>query len=111
MTRPAVPLEVRHAGHLQGPDIMDTRSLGGMFGGRTTIGSAQVSVTVSCAYVGSDSLIFPALEVGSVGLAVQTGGGIAVNSIVDGISFALARPTGVGVPWNDVVMWTMIRGS
>jgi hypothetical protein len=81
------------------------------FVGRTTIDSGSTSVTVSTALVQADSLILKTVEVGSVGLAANSGGGIVVNSIVAGVSFAFARPTGVAVPWDDTVMWELIKSG
>lgn len=80
------------------------------FAGRTVIQSGSVFVTVSTSLVKSDSIILPGIEVGSVGVAVNSGaslGKVVVNSIVDGTSFAFARPSGVAVDWDDTVMWLM----
>ena len=48
---------------------------------------------------------------GSVGLAASSGGAIVVNSIVDGVSFAFARSMGFAVPWDETIMWELMRTS
>jgi len=79
--------------------------------GRTTLSSGSSSVTVSTALVNSDSLILKCSEVASVGVGANSGGAILVNSIVSATSFAFARATGTAAPWDETVMWMLIRTS
>ena len=81
------------------------------FGGRTDLGSGQASVTLSTTMVHSDSLIMFGTECSSVGIVVGSHGYVCVNSIVDGVSFAFARSTNVGVPFDETVMWEIKRQS
>ena len=79
--------------------------------GRTTLASGSATVTVSTAIVQSDSIIQFATEVGTVGVGANSGANVVVNSIVDAISFAFARATGIAVDWDETVMWQLLRTS
>lgn len=101
---------------LFGPRQLGQRSIplshaavSGMFAGLTTINSGSSSVTVSTAVVTSGSLIMYGTNPSSIG--PNSGGGIAVSSVVDGVSFAFARPTGNAVAWDETVMWEIVRTS
>lgn len=99
-------------GHLRGPLNLAPGSGASLFGGRTTINSGSASVTVSTTNVKSDSIILGTVEVGSVGVLVNSGGGqIVVNSIVQGTSFAFARADGDAVSWDDTIMWMLMNTS
>ena len=82
---------------------------GRAFCGRTTLGSGSASVTVSTGVINSNSMFRLASIVGSTALGANSGGGVVVNSIVSGVSFALARPTGTAVAWSDIVSWEIVR--
>lgn len=105
------PIEQLSGAHFLYPPLTDTRSVGDAHAGRTTLSSGSASVTVSTNRVGSDSVILKTAEVASVGVGANSGGGIVVNSIVDGVSFAFAQATGVAVPWDTTVMWLMINDA
>ena len=76
---------------------------------RTTIDSGSTSVTVSTALVNSDSIIRLTTEVGSIDTAIQSAGHIVVNSIVSGVSFALAWALGTSVAFDNTVMWELVK--
>ena len=78
--------------------------------GFTTLNSGSTFVTVSTPMIQSGALVFTGLKaLGSLAAAHGSGGMVVVDSIVEDISFALARATGTAVPWNDVVMWMIVR--
>lgn len=79
------------------------------FVGRTTLSSGSATVTVSTALVQSDSILWATENPGSVDVAAASGGAVVVNSIVDGVSFALARQYGVSAPWDSTIYWTLFR--
>lgn len=94
---------------LRGP--LETRTGGtDPFASRTAIGSGVVTVTVSTAMVNSDSIILLGTQISSAGI-ISSGGAVAVNSIVSGVSFALTRETGVAAPWTTTVMWVLLNPS
>ena len=99
------PLDILHRPMFKHPPMLPQLSGPTQWNGRTTINSGSASVTVSNAMVASDQLVGLTLEIGSAGAGANSGGGIGVNSVVHGVSMALARPTGTAVPWDDVVMW------
>lgn len=76
--------------------------------GLTTLPSGSSAVTVSTTLVTSGCMFLLGSQISSAGVAANSGGGIAVNSIVNGVSFALARPTGVAVPWSEHVSWMLV---
>ncbi len=96
---------------LRGP--MRTRTTGeeNPWAGRTVLASGSASVTVSTALIQSDSIVRYGTQPNSVGVAANSGGAVVVNSIVDSVSFAFARATGVAVPWDEAVMWEVLRTS
>jgi hypothetical protein len=79
--------------------------------GHTLVESGTTTVTVSTNLVSSGKTLWlmGVSHVGSIAAATNSGAGIVVSSVVDGVSFALARPTGVAVPWNEYVDWAMFR--
>lgn len=77
--------------------------------GRTTVDSGTVSVTVSTTMITSDAIFRLGSSVSSVGLGANSGGVIVVNSIVDSVSFALVRATAIAAPWDEIVMWELVR--
>ena len=78
--------------------------------GRTTLDSGSVAVTVSTTLVSSGKTgIFTMTQPGSVGVSANSGGHIVVNSLVDGVSFAFARSTGVAAPWDETITWMAIK--
>lgn len=79
--------------------------------GRTTLSSGSAAVTVTTAHAASDMVVKYGSVVGSVGVGANSGGAIVVNSVVAGTSFAFARATGVAVPWDEVIMWELVRLS
>ena len=104
----STPIERLDGAHLVNAPLVKT----GVFAGRTTLASGSVSATVSTTAVNSDSIIQATIEVGSLGVAnAASGGNIAVNSIVSGTSFALTNVSGVAVPWDNTVMWTLYKTS
>jgi hypothetical protein len=107
---PGRPLEELFGPHFRGPPLTQLTTLGA-WAGRTSLGSAQASVTVSTAVVNSDSVFMIASNPGSVGVGANSGGAVVVNSIVSGVSFALARATAVGAPWDSTVSWMIWRTS
>src|SRR3989304_3485665 len=104
------PLHSLWKGWQRGPMIAKS---GGTnpFANRTTLNSGSASVVVSTALVSSNSLIMFGTQPSSVGVGANSGGAIVVNSIVSGTSFAFARATGTAVPWNEVIMWSLIKTS
>lgn len=107
------PREVMEGMFQQGPRMLRTSRPGGaqQFAGRTTLSSGSASVTVSTAVVNSDTMFFLGSVVTSAGGAANSGGGLAVNSVVSGVSFALARPTGTAVPFDETVSWELVLTS
>jgi hypothetical protein len=87
---------------------LDTQ-VGGVtpWAGRTVIGSGVVTVTVSTARIGSDSLIFLGSQISSGGV-ISSAGAVVVNSVVPGVSFAFTRDSGVAAPWATTVMWMLV---
>lgn len=82
------------------------------FANRTTIQSGTASVTVSASLVKSDSIIRVSAQVSSPAAAVvQSGGFLAVNSLVDGTSFAIAWASGQAVDQDVTAMWEIVRTS
>ena len=79
----------------------------GDFAGRTVMDSGSATVTVSTATVKSDSIITFATEVGTFG--VNSGAGIAVGSIAEGVSFLFGRASGQAVAWDETVMWRLTQ--
>lgn len=78
--------------------------------GQAAIASGTATVTVSTNIVTSGALIGVfGVEVNSLDPAVISSGGfVAVNSIVDETSFALAWASGVAVPQDVVVSWLIM---
>jgi len=105
----ASPRRVEEGMLRQGPDFNRIYTDGRAFCGRTTLGSGSASVTVSTGVINSNSMFRLASIVGSTALGANSGGGVVVNSIVSGVSFALARPTGTAVAWSDIVSWEIVR--
>jgi len=105
----ANPRRVEEGMLRQGPDFNRIYPDGRAFCGRTTLGSGSASVTVSTGVVNSNSMFRLASIVASVSVGVNSGGYIAINSIVSGVSFALARSTGVAVAMPEIVSWEIIR--
>jgi hypothetical protein len=54
-------------------------------------------------------MVLTGMQVSSVGVAANSGGAVVINSIVNGISFAFARETGVAVPWNTTINWMLVQ--
>lgn len=99
------PLDILNRPMMKHPPMLPQLTGPTQWNGRTTLSSGSVSVTVSNAMINSDQLVGLTLEIGSAGVGANSGGGIAVNSVVHGTSMALTRPTGVAVPWDDTVHW------
>ena len=96
---------------LRGPMRTRTSGEANPWAGRTALNSGSAAVTVSTALVQSDSIIRYGTLPSSLGVAANSGGAIVVNGIVDGVSFDLARATGVAVPWDETIMWELVRTS
>ena len=78
----------------------------GKWAGLETIQSGSAFITVSTPIITSGALVFcQEMQVGSVAVSIASAGHIVVNSIVDGISFALARATDIGASWDSHVAW------
>ena len=80
--------------------------------GRTTLSSGSATSTVSTTRVNSDSIVLLSEQVSSAGAsAVQSGAGgwTVVNSIVSGVSFALARSSGQAIAWDSTIMWNILK--
>jgi len=99
--------------HLRGPLTVAQSGAwpGGVdpFVGYTTLQSGSATVTVSTALVQSDCMLFTTEKPGSVSVAAASGGAVVANSLVDGVSFALARQYGVAAPWDSTIYWTLFR--
>lgn len=94
-------------GNLRGPLRARVASLEtNPFFDRTLVQSGSTTVTVSTALVSSESAFFIAEEAGSV---TSGGGRIAVSSIVDGTSFALARVPVTAAAADAYVTWQLIN--
>jgi hypothetical protein len=96
---------------LRGPMRTITTGEENPWAGRTVLASGSATITVSTAAIQSDSIVRYGTLPSSLGVAANSGGTIVVSSIVDGVSFALARATGVAVPWDETVMWELVRTS
>ncbi len=96
---------------LRGPMLSRTSGETNPWAGRTNVPSGSATVTVSTALVNSDSIIRFGTEVTSVGVGANSGGAVVVNSIVSGVSFAFARATAVAAPWDETVMWELVKTS
>lgn len=77
-------------------------------GNRATLSSGSAFTTVSTQLVTSGCMVLLGTQPGSVAVAHNSGGCVVVNSVVDGVSFALARATGVAVPWDEQVSWLIV---
>ena len=96
---------------LRGPLRTRTSGEANPWAGRTTLNSGSAAVTVATALVQSDSIIRYGTLPSSLGVAANSGGGIVVSSVVDSVSFDFARATGVAVPWDEQVMWEIVKTS
>lgn len=105
------PLEVQRRPFQTGPVMARVSPGPRQFIGRTTLNSGSAFQTVSTAVVNSDSIFRLATQPSSIGPAGASGGCVVVNSIVSGVSFALARAYGTAAPWNEVVHWEIVRQS
>lgn len=103
------PLEMLFGPLLRGQPGTRTSEETNAWAGRTSLGSGSSSVTVSTTLVKSDSLIFLTEAPGSVTTVAGSHGHVVVNSIVHGISFALARSTATATPWSATVGWMIWR--
>lgn len=79
--------------------------------GRTVLASGSVGVAVTTTRINSDSVVIFGSQVASTGVAANSGGAVIVNSLVSATGFMFARATGVAVPWDETVMWTILRTS
>lgn len=77
----------------------------GPFAGVATIASGAVTAVVSTTVVKSNSMVFITADITSPGVWVNSHGGVHVNSLVDGVSFAIGSNTGVGVALPFDVNW------
>ncbi len=94
------------------PEYLGGPSTGrGRFQGLTTLASGSSSVTVSTAVIGSADFIRFGTRISSASAAVNSGGYVAVSSLVQGTSFMFARATGTAVPYDELVMWEIVKRS
>ncbi len=107
----ARPNEVFRRPKFRGPSFMQSPAGRGQFAGLTTLASGSASVTVSTGVINSNSMFRLATIANSVGAASNSGGHVVVNSIVSGVSFALARATATAIPWDEVVSWEIVKQS
>lgn len=102
-------LEQLHRPHLRGPLTTEAASHAFRWAGLTTLASGQVTVTVSTAAVGSDSLILSALRATtrqSSGLAAH----VEVATIGPGGFFTFALADGQNPRDGDTeIMWLIVR--
>ena len=105
----SIGIEQLFGPHLRGSFLTRTNQETNPWAGRTVLASGSTSVVVSTSLVNSDSIIRLATQVGSIDSAVQSAGHIVVNSIVSGVSFAFATALGVSVPFDNTVMWELVR--
>lgn len=104
------PKEQVRGARMTGPDMARLYTDGRAFTGRATIASGSALVTVSTANIRSTSLFRSLVSIpSSLGVAANSGGGICVRSVVHMVSFAIARPTGVAVPWDEQVHWELLQ--
>ena len=103
--------ELLYKGTLKGPLRTQTTGADAPWAGLTTLDSGSATVTVSTASVQSDSIVQFSTKVGTVGVGANSGANVVVASVVDAVSFAFARATGVAVPWDETMMWTLTRTS
>ena len=96
---------------LRGP--MRTRTSGEQnpWAGRTTLSSGSATITVSTTLIQSNSIVRYGTQANSIGVAANSGGPIVAANVVDGVSFDFARATGVAVPWDETIMWEIVRTS
>ena len=104
------PIEQLFSPTFRGPGMIDTPSTN-PFAGRTTLNSGSTSVTISTAVVNSDSLIFLTSQIGSMSAVTSYVSMLGVNSIVSGVSFAVARANNQAMAWDDTVMWMIWKRS
>ena len=98
---------LRRALFAGGPAVRYRPSSGqaGQFAGRCTVASGTSFTTVSMIGIGDNDLVFASV------LDANSGSGpISVNSVVPGVSFALARQNGAEA--GDIgVSWFVFRGE
>lgn len=98
--------EQLHKAHVRGAMTLVTSPVnGGPFAGVATVASGGASVTVSTTSVKSNSMIFITSDITSPGVWVNSHGGVHVNSLVDGVSFAIGTNTGIGAALPFDVNW------
>lgn len=109
---PGRPLETLYGASLQGPPITKTTTPGN-WAGRTTLSSGSTVVTISTAVINSDSLVLAAVvNVASIGTVVTSyAAGVVVNSIVSGVSFAVAAAPAIAYPADRTIAWMIWRTS
>lgn len=91
--------------------VVSAQGITDPWAGCTLIASGSASQTVSTNLVSSGKTIFRVARTspGSLAAATNSGGAVVIAALVDGVSFDLARATGVAVPWDEYVCWEMIR--
>lgn len=100
--------EQLHGPHLRGPaTIVTSPDARGVFMGVETIASGSVTQVVSTTEVVSGDWFNISVQISSADAGVNSGGFVAVNSIVDNTSFALTWATGVAVPQDAIVSWEL----
>jgi len=78
--------------------------------GQTSVLSGTATATVSTTQVQSNSIILMSTNPASIGIDIGSGQpGIVVQSIVDGVSFALSRSDGSISKFANTVSWEIIR--
>lgn len=106
-----MPLELFARPITRGPGIFP-QSLQGIvnqFCGSTLVASGAANVTVSTAIVKSDAII------AILGTKIATdptstnAGPFAVNSIVDGVSWAFTRTNSVPAPYGETINWLVLH--
>lgn len=103
------PLELFFRPHQKGYRSADVASGPKQFLGLTQLGSGSALVTVSTAVVKSDSLIMFSMNPATVGAVMNSMGPIVVNSIVDGVSFAMAHLSGATPPFTTRIAFEILN--
>lgn len=78
--------------------------------GHGTVNSGSTVRSIACTTAKSGSIIIlTEMLSGSAGVAVNSGGPLAITAINNDVGFVVGNATGVGVPWDRKFSWFIIR--
>lgn len=103
------PAEVLYAPKHMGPRITQAQSHAHQWAGRTTLNSGSASVAVGTTAVKSDSIILFNTQVSSINVSANSGGFLAVNSVIEGTGFTFAWASGSAIQYDVTIMWEIMN--